>query len=334
MEPAQPQVFMGAVRDLRRTIAQSMRGMISTDIRPAVVFVVCVAAVYLMAAVAALRLLRHRKLRALAAIDRIALVLAGIGLVCIAYGFVEPYRIAISHVAIRSSKIPPGGRPIRIVHLSDLHSDDRPRLERRLLEVVAAEHPDVIVFTGDAINSLEALPVFRECMAALAKIAPTFAVRGNVDVGDFPGADLFGDTGVTELDRDAVRLDVNGQPVWIAGLRFDHWKALSETVDTIPPMELSVLLYHSPDLMPDVVAQRIDLFCAGHTHGGQVALPLYGALITFSTFGKRYESGLYREGSTSLYVNRGVGMSGGFAPRVRFWSRPEVTVIEISSGRV
>jgi predicted MPP superfamily phosphohydrolase len=68
----------------------------------------------------------------------------------------------------------------------------------------------------------------------------------------------------------------------------------------------------------------------GHTHGGQIALPLYGALITFSKYVKRYEAGLYREGETWLYVNRGIGMEGGPVPRVRFWARPEVTVIEIS----
>ncbi len=76
-----------------------------------------------------------------------------------------------------------------------------------------------------------------------------------------------------------------------------------------------VFLYHTPDEILDIAAtNRVDLYCAGHTHGGQVALPLYGALVTFSKFGKRYESGLYREGQTSLYVNRGLGMEGGLGP--------------------
>jgi len=107
---------------------------------------------------------------------------------------------------------------------------------------------------------------------------------------------------------------------------------LQSTLQKIPKSEFSVVLYHSPDLMPEVVAQGVDLFCAGHTHGGQVALPLYGAMITFSKFGKQYEAGLYHERDTWLYVNRGIGMEGGPAPRVRFWSRPEMTVIDIQSG--
>jgi uncharacterized protein len=71
------------------------------------------------------------------------------------------------------------------------------------------------------------------------------------------------------------------------------------------------------------------LYCTGHTHGGQVALPWYGALVTFARFGKRYEAGLYHEGDTWMYVNRGIGMTGGWPPRVRFGSRPELTVIDI-----
>jgi len=112
---------------------------------------------------------------------------------------------------------------------SDLHSDPKARLEPRLPTALAAEDPDVIVFTGDSINSPEGLPVF--------------------------------------------------------------------------------------------------------THGGQIALPFYGALITLSKFGKRYESGLYHEAQTSMYVNRGIGMEGGFAPRVRFWATPEITTIEIRPYR-
>jgi predicted MPP superfamily phosphohydrolase len=90
-----------------------------------------------------------------------------------------------------------------------------------------------------------------------------------------------------------------------------------------------VLLYHFPDAIAQAARLRVDLYCAGHTHGGQVALPFYGALITLSGFDKKYEAGLYREHDTWMYVNRGIGMEGS-APRVRFCARPEVTIIEIT----
>ena len=73
----------------------------------------------------------------------------------------------------------------------------------------------------------------------------------------------------------------------------------------------------------------VDLQLSGHTHGGQVRLPLYGALLTLSAMGKRFEAGLYRLGEMALYVNRGLGMEGGAAPRVRFLCRPEITVFDL-----
>jgi uncharacterized protein len=96
----------------------------------------------------------------------------------------------------------------------------------------------------------------------------------------------------------------------------------------VPPDAYSIFVYHYPDEIY-AVAGKVDLYCAGHTHGGQVALPLYGALLTLSRFGKRFEAGLYEVDGTQLYVNRGIGMEGSGAPRVRFFARPEITVYEI-----
>ncbi|MHC4240332.1 MAG: hypothetical protein ACYSUC_11380 [Planctomycetota bacterium] len=71
---------------------------------------------------------------------------------------------------------------------------------------------------------------------------------------------------------------------------------------------------------------NVDLYLAGHTHGGQIALPFYGALITLSKFGKKYESGMHKVDDTVLYVNRGIG---GHAWSMRFFARPEITVFDI-----
>ena len=295
-----------------------------------VLFVTGIATVYVLAALIIVRMLRHSGITTISAADRVILGAAAVGIVCVAYGrFIEPNRLVTTHVAIHSSKIPAGNRSIRIAHFSDLHSESRPRLEAKLVQAVAAEHPDIIVFTGDSLNSSYALPVFQECISALAKIAPTFVVRGNWDTSDWSGFDLFGHTGAKELNGDAVRIEINGSPIWVAGLANDNPSGLTSTARQIRAGEFSVFLYHSPNLMPEVASEHMDLYCAGHTHGGQVALPLYGALITLSKYGKRYEAGLYHEKDTWLYVNRGIGMDGGFAPRVRFWSVPELTVIDI-----
>jgi predicted MPP superfamily phosphohydrolase len=255
--------------------------------------------------------------------------LAGAGVLCMAYAYlVEPYRLEVTHVRIAVSRMPAGGGPIRIVQVSDLHCDPKPRLEERLPAVVAAERPDVIAFTGDAVNSLEGLPVFRECMKRLAAIAPTFAVSGNWERWRWDSVDLYAGTGVRELKGTAVRMETPGGPLWVVGAAFAASQTGASALAGLPAYEPRVFLYHAPDRAEQIAGWGADLCLCGHTHGGQVALPFYGALVTMSTTGKRYEAGLYRVGRMWLYVNRGIGMEGG-VPRVRFCARPEVTVLDL-----
>lgn len=311
-------------------------------------FVCAVAAVYLFAACALVRFAMRRfgsleaPTRAGLVAERGSLVLAAAGLVCFAYGyFVEPYWPEVTHVRVESAKLKGARRPVRVVHISDLHCDPEPRLEERLPDLVAAERPDLIVFTGDSLNSPEGLPVLRKLLPRLASIAPTYAVRGNWDTAYWPRVELFEGTGVFELKKEAARVDVAGTSLWVAGAPFasmdDPPKGVptgfENTLKEVPPDAFTLFLYHTPDLILEAAAtNRVDLYCAGHTHGGQVALPVYGALVTLSKFGKKYESGLHREGPTWLYVTRGIGMEGGPAPRVRFFARPEITVIELVPG--
>jgi hypothetical protein len=71
------------------------------------------------------------------------------------------------------------------------------------------------------------------------------------------------------------------------------------------------------------------LYLCGHTHGGQVALPFYGAIITLTKYGKKYEAGMYEVGDSLLYVNRGLGLDSRWLPKVRFFARPEIAVFDI-----
>jgi len=263
---------------------------------------------------------------------RCALLLAALGVACVAYGYwIEPYWPAVTRTQIPSARLPGGSPPLRIVHISDVHSDPAPRLEERLPGLIAAEKPDIIVYTGDSINAPAALPVFRRLMKRLAGIAPTFAVRGNWDAWYWHDVDLFGGSGVHELDGRAESVRFGDRRVWLAGVAVGHEGLAAAALGDVPAGDLTILLYHYPypDVVPADRAAAVDLLCAGHTHGGQVALPLYGAIITLSKYGKKYESGLYRAGPMWMYVNRGIGLEGGSAPRVRFWARPEITVIDI-----
>lgn len=258
------------------------------------------------------------------------LALAAIGIVCIAYGrFVEPVWPEVTHVEITSRKLPAGIRPIRIVLISDVHSQGTPRLEPRLPALIAEQKPDLIFFAGDSANEPAGVPVFRKLMRDLSAIAPSYAVKGNWDTHKQWGDGLFPVTGIHELAGKAEKVSVRGVDLWIAGAPYDRPDSIKPMLDAVPPGAFTILLYHSPDMIESLDPGKVGLYCAGHTHGGQVALPFYGALITFSQFGKKYEAGLYRVSHTWLYVNRGIGMEGGPVPRVRFCARPEITVIDI-----
>ena len=263
------------------------------------------------------------------------LALAVLGIGCAAWGFfVEPNRLTVTRVRMESARVPRGAAPIRIVHITDLHCESVPRLEEQLPEAIAKERPDLIAFTGDSLNTPAGLPVFQRCMSRIASIAPTFVVKGNWDIWNVPGIERFADTGVHELDGTAARVTVRGTDVWIAGVPADQEALGGHALAGVPHGVPTIFLFHHPypEVVPDVDRSRVDLLLAGHLHGGQVALPLFGAIMTLSRHGKRYEHGLYEVGPMHLFVSRGIGMEGGRAPRIRFCAPPEIAVIEIISA--
>jgi predicted MPP superfamily phosphohydrolase len=303
------------------------------------IFVLCVGAVYLAAVVALVGRFLARPRIALRLWSRTALGLAALGVACMLYGrFVEPRWIDVTRTRVETTRLPVGHRGVRIVHLSDLHCDPSPLVEERLPAVVAELKPDLIVFTGDAANSPEGVPVFRRCLTEIAKIAPTFAVKGNWDAWYFPEIGRFDDTGATELDGTSATVVVDGAPVRVVGVGFlGGLEGIAPAFAALPADGPAVVLYHPPypDVVPPKFASRVDLLCAGHVHGGQVAMPFYGALLTLSKYGKKYERGLYRaDEGFPMFVSRGVGMEGGASPRVRFCSRPEVALIELVPAAV
>lgn len=278
------------------------------------------------------RLLRRGRRRgpALLWTDRLLFTVGGVALLCFLYGlWIEPRWVEVTTVPVEMAEIPPGTPPIRVVQLSDFHAPSNLALQRRLPELVAGLRPDLIVFTGDAVNRPGGVAPFRETMRRLAETAPVLAVRGNRDRGAVERVDLFGGTGARELRGAAVEVTVRGVPLAFVGAsRRGDWTDVYRALRRQPEGRIAVYVAHSPDVTDDVARWGADLVLAGHTHGGQVALPGYGALWTSSRFGKRFEAGLYEVDGARLYVNRGIGMEATLPP-VRFLARPEVTVLEL-----
>lgn len=263
--------------------------------------------------------------------NRLVLALAATGALCIAYGWlVEPFWPEITHRRIVFPVLKGASRPIRLVHLSDFHCDSRPRLEERLPGLVASLHPDLIVVTGDFTNSERGVPVAQRCLRRLAELAPTFVVRGNWDNDDY-SASLFDGTGVQEPTAAPAWLPVAGVKVWVAGMEMGQEWQIDRLAAKVPAGQFFLLLHHTPDVMLEPLPPgRIHLVCAGHTHGGQVCLPWYGAMTTLTRTQKRFEGGQYLVDGIWLNVSRGLGMDGDWAPRVRFCSRPEITLLELA----
>ncbi len=255
-------------------------------------------------------------------------IIAAFGAVCIGYAyFVEPYWPQVNTIEIGTDKLT--AATFRVVQISDLHCETKVRLEKRLPEIVNALNPDVIVFTGDALNTKTALGLFQETLNQLHAPLGEFAITGNWDAAYWSSEDLFANSGFRELDIDKEVIEKDGESIVIAGVAYDEGPNAHRVIDTLSEGHFNVLLYHTTSLLDFLDQTAVDLYLSGHTHGGQVALPFYGALTTLSEHGKQYESGMYQKGPIQLYVNRGIGLEGGHAPRVRFWARPEITVFDI-----
>ena len=252
--------------------------------------------------------------------------------------WMEPFRIGVTQSELHNPKLE-SAAPLRLLHITDLHVERTTSREEKLLQLVQELDPDVIVLTGDYLNlayvyDAQAQADAHELLARLCDVArgPIYAITGSppVDRTDVI-PDIFEDLPITWLLDEIREVDVNGQTIRMVGLRCTRDRSqdaprLRDLVGDDPAEIFTLLLYHSPDLMPEAVEMGIDLYLCGHTHGGQIRLPLIGALITSSDFWKRYEMGRYEEGRTTLYVSRGLGMEGLGAPRARLLAPPEIVL--------
>jgi predicted MPP superfamily phosphohydrolase len=212
--------------------------------------------------------------------------------------------------------------------------------DQRVLDLAAGLDPDLILLTGDYLNLSyadedEALRHASQWLSRLSAPLGVYGVLGTPEVDlRHRAEELFSRTEVHWLRNEAVRVDVGGTAVYVIGVTCERnlgadLKALDAALDNVPEGAFTILLYHTPDLMPEAVGRGIDLYLAGHTHGGQWRLPFYGAVLTSSVYGKRYEMGRYVQGDTELYVGRGLGMEGLAAPRARFLCPPEVVLVRL-----
>ncbi len=257
------------------------------------------------------------------------------------YGtMVEPFRVQTTLVEVPTAKLPRLESTLAITQISDLHVERLTRRERALPALVTRVMPDLILLTGDFLSTSynedpQALADLRTLLAQLYAPSGIYAIWGTTDV-DRPEflRPTLDELGIVVLEDQAVEVRIGGDRLWLVGMtctrNLDRDGArLASLLADVPAGAMTLLLYHTPDLMPQAAAHGVDLYLTGHTHGGQWRLPGFGALVTSSYYWKRYEAGLYQEGDTLLYVSRGLGMEGFGAPRARFFCRPELVSITL-----
>ena len=275
----------------------------------------------------------------------IALAAQLAGTLLLIYGFwIEPLRLGITRQILRTPKLR-AGQPLRLLHLGDLHAETgMTAREEKLIEMVRELAPDLILFSGDFINlsyldDPRAWAVAQSVLRQLHAPLGVFAVTGSpaVDRPDVLENVLAGMDNIRLLKDEWVSISHAGQRIDLIGLVCTHrpfvdgpkLQAVLAASRQAGESPFTILLYHTPDLAPEAAEAGIDLQLSGHTHGGQVRLPVYGALFAGSLYGKRFESGRMLVGQMVLYVSRGIGLEGQGAPRVRFLTPPEIILWEI-----
>lgn len=257
----------------------------------------------------------------------------GAGAAAAGYGFfVEPHNIEVTRTAIPIKNLPPAFDGFRIVHLTDIHHGDVIGLDyvEEAVKIANSLEPDLVALTGDYISVFDKYiePVF-EALSALRAVHGAAAVPGNHDhwVDAAATRSAICRAGFAELSNRHMRITKDGS-VFIAGID-DLWEGVQapdEAFRDIPAAAPRIVLTHNPDyaeLLPE--RHRADLMLCGHTHGGQVNLPLLGAPIVPAL--KKYRAGLVRGPVCPVYVSRGLGM---IKPPVRINCPPEIALLTLT----
>lgn len=257
----------------------------------------------------------------------------------------EPNRLRVTRKTV---PLPgrDGADPLRILHLSDLHVHSRTSLARaeRAVELGLRENPDLICLTGDYVTGRlrDASPCAR-LLERLPGAAPTLACLGNHDGGAWSGprggyedvsfvSRMVTDCGIRLLRNESAQVEVKGTAVEIIGFG-DLWAAQMDAAAAFAPAAdtrgaLRLLLVHNPDGKDAVRPYDWDLMLSGHTHGGQLVLPLLGTPFA-PVVDQRFVSGLHRWEDRWIHVTRGVGN----LHELRFNCPPEVSVLEVAGRR-
>ncbi len=275
----------------------------------------------------------------------IFLIIIGIVVAFIISGIICNHSLKLREYTVTSPDLPDSFRGFRIAQISDLHNCTQGKNNKKLLNMLKDSEPDIIVITGDMIDSRTTNVDIATAFAQQAvEIAPCYYVAGNHEArvpSDFEEL-LAGlhSAGVIVLRNESVMLEKEGESITLLGVD-DPWFAnggystqdaedMSDALKTITPenhKEFTLLLSHRPELFEVYAEYHIDLTLSGHVHGGQIRLPFVGGLYgpNQGPF-PAYDKGMYTKDDSCMIVSCGVGNS--LFP-LRIFNPPEVVLVEL-----
>jgi hypothetical protein len=258
-------------------------------------------------------------------------------------GEIARHELEIIYLTIKLRRLPDAFAGMKIVQISDFHFEEY--TEAAFLDAIVrkvnAVAPDLVVLSGDFVSNKPLPRHFSvrfgyQCAEHLSRLTCPlrYAILGNHDclVGSHAITDALHTHGIPVLANSFVPLERNGQRIWLAGIK-DVLEEKPDLGAALPAgrseREPVILLAHEPDFADYAVGRHVDLVLSGHTHGGQILLPLLPPLL-LPDMGRKYVHGLFRMGNgMQLYVNRGIG---AVTLPFRFRCRPEITVITLAQG--
>jgi uncharacterized protein len=246
---------------------------------------------------------------------------------------IEPYSYLISNHDIFIRDLPDSFAGFRIAQITDVHHSNILGIEeiQKVVQLAQNAKPDLIALTGDYTTTYRRY--IEPCAEALGKLqAPegVWAVLGNHDHYTDPELTTRAleknhinvlNNANTLLRRGSETLQLSGIDDW--SWAANNWDRAFKGIDRVRP---TILLSHQPSVLDLAESQQASLVLSGHTHGGQINLPLLGAPARFATKDMKYARGLFRRGNTQLYVSTGTGVIG--LP-VRFGVRPEIAILTL-----
>ncbi len=236
--------------------------------------------------------------------------------------WVEPNQLETTFHEVTIGK---SGKSLMVAHLTDLHTKGLGQLERKVIEAIRSQKPDIILVTGDIATPNGTINGYKNVLSNLKAPLGVFFVQGNWEYWE-PIKDLkniLTESKIIDLTNNKIQIKEN---LWLVGL--DDELAGSpklQILDSIPEGSKTISIFHSPNLF-DSVFKRIEIAFAGHSHGGQIRLPFIGAIWTPQGTGV-YDAGWFTKEKSKIFVSRGIGNS--LLP-IRFNCRPEVAFIKLN----